>query len=177
MTISPAKLYIMNAAQLEDKQTGHREEQADILIVDDIPDNIRFLSSFLLEQNYQVRKAINGQMAQRAIKTLIPNLILLDVNLPDMSGYEICCQLNEHPLTQDIPIIFMSAGNEMSDKVKAFQMGAKDYIAKPFCLEEILVKIQTQLTIQKLQKELKTQNNQLKQALEELKTAQINLVQ
>lgn len=167
----------MNNPQLQNRQSEKLEGLADILIVDDLPDNIRFLSSFLLEQGYQVRKAINGKMALRAVKTLAPDLILLDVNLPDINGYEICCQLKEDPTTEIIPIIFLSAGSEAIDKVKAFQIGATDYITKPFYLEEVLARIKTQLTIQGLQKELKTQNRQLKQALEELKVAQISLVQ
>ncbi len=167
----------MNDSQFQNKQLEKSQRLADILIVDDLPDNIRFLSNFLLEQGYQVRKAINGKMALRAIETLTPDLILLDVNLPDMNGYEICCQLKQDPFTEGIPIIFLSAGNEAIDKVKAFQIGATDYITKPFYLEEVLVRIQTQLTIQGLQKELKTQNDQLKQTLEELKVAQTNLVQ
>ncbi len=152
-------------------------KKADILLVDDIPDNIRFLSSFLLEQGYQVRKAIHGQMALRAVETLCPDLILLDVNLPDINGYEVCRQLKANPDTAAIPVIFLSAGNEAIDKVRAFQMGAVDYITKPFYLEEVLIRIQTQLTIQSLQKELQTQNQHLKQTLEELKIAQANLVQ
>jgi signal transduction histidine kinase len=168
---------MMDTSQLEESQPRQADKQADILIVDDVPDNIRFLSNFLVEQGYQVRKAINGQMALRTIKTLTPDLILLDVNLPDINGYEICCQLKQDPLTESIPIIFLSAGNEAIDKVKAFQMGATDYITKPFYLEEVLARIQTQLTIQGLQKELKTQNNHLTQALKELKVAQTSIVQ
>lgn len=167
----------MNVPQSQDRPLENSKKQADILIVDDIPDNIRFLSSFLLEQGYQVRKAINGQMALRAIKTLTPDLVLLDVNLPDIDGYEVCRQLKADPSAALIPIIFLSAGNEAIDKVKAFQLGATDYITKPFYLEEVLARIQTQLAIQGLQKELQNQNGELKQALEELKIAQANLVQ
>lgn len=151
--------------------------QADILIVDDVPDNIRFLSSFLSTQGYQIRKAINGQMALTAIKTLPPDLVLLDVGLPDVIGYEVCRQIKADPSTNSIPVIFLSAGNEATDKVKAFQVGAADYITKPFYLEEVLARIQTQLTIRALQKESKLQNQQLQQTLHELKIAQANLVQ
>lgn len=167
----------MNAPQSNNGQSEQLIRQADILIVDDIPDNIRFLSTFLIEQGYQVRKAINGQMALTAIKALVPDLILLDVNLPDMNGYEICRKLKEDSHTQEIPIVFLSAGNETIDKVKAFQMGAVDYITKPFYLEEVLARIKTQLTIQKLRQELTVQNQQLKSTLEELKIAQTHLVQ
>lgn len=163
----------MNPKTSEDSSHEPSKKQADILIVDDVPDNIRFLSSFLLEQGYQVRKAINGQMALRAITTLMPDLILLDVNLPDINGYEVCRQLKRDALTKAIPIIFLSAGNESIDKVKAFQIGAADYITKPFYLEEVLVRVQMQLTIQSLQKELKIRNDQLKQILEEVGTTRV----
>lgn len=177
MTLHPSQLLALTAPQADDLQPDQPQRKADILIVDDIPDNIRFLSSFLLEQGYQVRKAINAQMASIAIRTLHPDLILLDVNLPDVNGYEICRQLKADPTVCHIPIIFLSAGNDAIDKVKAFQQGAADYITKPFYLEEVLVRIQTQLTIQGLQRELKTQNKQLIHALENLKVAQANLVQ
>ncbi|MDX2100191.1 MAG: response regulator [Leptolyngbyaceae cyanobacterium bins.59] len=151
--------------------------QADILIVDDIPDNIRFLSNFLLDQGFSVRKAISAQAALKAVKALKPDLILLDINMPEMNGYELCTHLKQHQETSMIPIIFLSAGNEAIDRIKAFQVGAVDYITKPFHLEEVLVRIQTQLTIQILQRELQAQNEQLRQTLEELKVAQANLVQ
>lgn len=163
----------MKPVPLADSQPDPPKKQADILIVDDVPDNIRFLSSFLLDQGYQVRKAISGHMALRAVTTLMPDLILLDINLPDINGYEVCRQLKQDALTQSIPIIFLSAGHELLDKVKAFQMGAADYITKPFYLEEVLVRVQMQLTIQSLQKELKIRNDQLQQVLEELETTRV----
>ncbi len=166
------------AMPVQSPQTQPSASQpASILIVDDIPDNIRFLSSFLLDQGYEVRKAISGQMALKTVQALPPDLILLDVNLPDISGYEVCHALKQDPSTATIPILFLSAGNEAIDKVKAFQKGAVDYITKPFYLEEVLVRIQTQLTIQMLQKELTGQNQQLKDTLEELKITQMHLVQ
>ena len=168
----------MNSISASQTQSDILErQQIDILIVDDVPDNIRFLSAFLMQQGYQVRKAINGKMALGSVTALIPDLILLDVNLPDMSGYEVCEELKQNRSTASIPIIFLSAENNAIDKVKAFQLGASDYITKPFQLEEVLARINTQLTIQTLQKELKEQNQQLKETLVELKAAQANLVQ
>lgn len=149
----------------------------DILVVDDVPDNIRFLSNFLTIQGYDVRKAIDGEMALRAVKALMPDLILLDVNMPNMSGYDVCIKLKKDPSTCSVPIIFLSAGNEVFDKVKAFQVGGADYITKPFQLEEVLVRIQTQLTIRELQQKQNIQNIELQQALNDLKQAQANLVQ
>ncbi len=153
------------------------EFKADILIVDDVPENIRFLSSFLGQQGYQVRKAINGKSAFIAIESLPPELILLDVNMSEMDGYEVCKALKSSPRTAEIPIIFLSAGNDLNDKVKAFEAGGVDYITKPFQLEEVLVRIETQLRIQSLQQKLQDQNLQLQSALTDLQKAQAKLVQ
>jgi signal transduction histidine kinase len=151
--------------------------KADILIVDDTPDNLRFLSSLLLNEGYNVRKATNGQMALTAVKTVPPDLILLDVNMPGMSGYEVCEHLKKDSQTSSVPVIFLSALDDVMDKVKAFQVGGADYITKPFKIEEVLARIQNQLTIKSLQNELQSQNTQLQQALNELKKAQAQLVQ
>ncbi|MDL5056576.1 sensor histidine kinase [Geitlerinema calcuttense] len=148
----------------------------DILLVDDIPDNLKFLSNFLTDRNYRVRKAVNGKMALAAIQALPPDLILLDINMPDMTGYEVCRYLKENPTTSSIPIIFLSAASETIDKVEGFRLGAVDYITKPFQLEEVLVRVQTQLTVRELQKKSEEQNIQLQQALDNLKKAQEHLV-
>lgn len=148
------------------------ENKPDILVVDDVPNNIRFLSNFLTEQGYGVRKAINGEMALKAVNALLPDLILLDVNMPDMSGYDVCSQLKADTATCSIPIIFLSAGNDVFDKVKAFKIGAVDYITKPFQLEEVLVRIQTQLKVQSLQKKLEVCNEKLRQTVTALQKAQ-----
>ena len=151
--------------------------QGDILIVDDTPDNIRFLSTILLEQGYTVRKAINGRMALTAAKTISPDLILLDINMPGMSGYEVCEKLKQDDQTHAIPIIFLSALDEVEDKIRAFRTGGVDYITKPFQLEEVLVRIQNQLTIRRLQTKLQLQNGELKEALSSLQKTQSQLVQ
>ncbi|MBD2460167.1 response regulator [Oscillatoria sp. FACHB-1407] len=155
----------------------HDTATADILIVDDKLENIRFLSDFLSKQNYQVRKAVNGQAALMAAKVLPPDLILLDVNMPGMGGYEVCENLKNNPETASIPVIFLSAGNNVADKVRAFQVGGIDYITKPFQLEEVLARVQTQLTLQNLQKELKNRNDQLQNMLLALQNTQAELVQ
>lgn len=151
-------------------------EIADILIVDDTPDNIRFLSSLLQEQGYRVRKALNGKMALTAVKTLVPDLVLLDINMPGMTGYEVCEHLKNEGQTSAVPVIFLSALDDVLDKVKAFEVGGSDYITKPFQIEEVLVRIQNQLTIRKLQTQLQSQNAQLHQAYSDLKRTQAQLV-
>ncbi|MEM7760426.1 MAG: EAL domain-containing protein [Cyanobacteria bacterium P01_A01_bin.40] len=133
-----------------------------ILIVDDTPDNLRLLSKTLINEGYQVRCAINGSMALLTIRTKIPDLILLDINMPDIDGFEICQQLKESELTQDIPVIFISALDTIFDKVKAFEVGAVDYICKPFQIPEVLSRVNNQLNIQHLRREL-IQKNQLLQ--------------
>jgi signal transduction histidine kinase len=155
-------------------ETGSK---ADILVVDDIPDNVRILSTMLLKQGYHVRKAISGQMALMAVRTMIPDLILLDINMPDISGYEVCQELRNDRQTARIPVIFLSALDDVLDKVKAFQVGGTDYVTKPFQIEEVLARIQHQLTIQELQTQLDVQNQQLQQALNHLKATQVQLIQ
>lgn len=145
---------------------------ADILIVDDKLENIRFLSDFLSAQRYQVRKAINGQSALRAARSLSPDLILLDINMPGMGGYEVCQELKKDPQTSAIPIVFLSAGNEVSDKVQAFQVGGVDYITKPFQLEEVLARVQTHIQVKSLQKTLEVRNEELQQAVNSLQQTQ-----
>ncbi|GAA6618711.1 response regulator [Scytonema sp. NUACC26] len=131
---------------------------ATILIVDDTPHNIQVLSAMLESQGYQVKKAISGQFALQGVKLAQPDLILLDVYMPEMSGYDVCQKLKSMPETKDIPVIFISASDNVSDKVKAFEVGGVDYIIKPFQAEEILVRVSNQLTLRSLAQQLKEQN-------------------
>jgi len=135
--------------------------KADILIVDDTPDNLRLLSNMLMSQGYQVRKAINGQLALKGVQVSQPDLILLDINMPEINGYEVCKKLKSEEKIRHIPVIFISALDEVLDKVKAFQVGGVDYITKPFQLEEVLARVENHLTIHQLQKQLYQQNAQL----------------
>ncbi len=141
--------------------------KADLLVVDDQPDNIRLLSTMLSEQGFKVRKALNGEMALVAAGKAKIDLILLDIMMPDLDGYEVCAKLKAQPETAKIPIVFLSALDEAIDKVKAFQVGGVDYISKPFQLEEVLVRIQNQLTIQQQQRQLDEQNARLQQEIAE----------
>jgi DNA-binding response OmpR family regulator len=134
---------------------------ANILIVDDKPDNLRLLSHILSHYDYKVRSVTNGNTALKAVWAKHPDLILLDINMPHMSGYEVCETLKADERTKEIPIIFLSAMDNVLDKVKAFNAGGVDYITKPFQIEEVLARIENQLTIQRLQKQLIQQNEQL----------------
>lgn len=149
----------------------------DILIVDDTPDNLRLLTHMLTERGYKVRKALNGKIAISACETLLPDLILLDIMMPDMDGYEVCKQLKADERTRDVPVIFISALDDVWDKVTAFTVGGVDYITKPFKAVEVLARVENQLTIRQLQRQLIEQNAQLQQLNGELTKSNAELEQ
>ncbi len=144
------------------------KKKAEILIVDDITENLRFLSSILLKNGYTVRAAINGPLAVSSAKASVPDLILLDIKMPGMDGYEVCRQLKQIPETQHIPVIFISALGELEDKVTALNVGGVDYITKPFQLEEVLARVDTHLHLRFLQKQMERLNIELSQQVMEL---------
>lgn len=146
--------------------------KGNILIVDDTPENLQLLSATLTNSGYKVRGVINGKMALRAARSAQPDLILLDIRMPDMNGYQVCEQLKIDPATLEIPVIFISASDEVLDKVKAFQVGGVDYVTKPFQVEEVLARVEHQLTIRRLQKQLIAQNQQLQEEIVERKKAE-----
>ena len=164
---------------------------ANLLVVDDTPDNLRLLSTMLSDKGYKVRGVINGEMALKAARSTPPDLILLDISMPQMNGYEVCQHLKADGRTSGIPVIFLSALDRVLDKVKAFAVGGVDYITKPFHLEEVLARVENQLTIQRLQKKMHEQNarlqeseakernksQQLELALQQLQNAQAQLIQ
>ncbi len=146
-------------------QKGEKEEKSintsSILIVDDTLYNIQLLSLMLIRQGYVVEQATNGQAALEKANQLLPDIILLDIRMPDIDGYEVCKILKANPLTHGIPIIFISSIEEPSEKVEAFSVGGVDYISKPFQLIEVLARIETHLRLCSLQKKLQEQNEQL----------------
>lgn len=151
--------------------------QESILVVDDTTANLDILRRILSSKGYEVRPATSGNIALQAVELFQPDLILLDVMMPEMSGYEVCSRLKADPATQDIPIIFISAFTEVFDKVQAFEMGAMDYIAKPFQEQEILARVENQLRIRRLSQDLLAKNLQLSQEIAERKLAQASLQQ
>ncbi|MCP4876096.1 MAG: diguanylate cyclase, partial [Gammaproteobacteria bacterium] len=134
---------------------------SDVLIVDDNINNLKLLRSLLAEQGYRVRLATNGEMALSSVTSNIPDLILLDITMPDMDGYEVCERLKNNQSTQDVPIIFLSALKEQFDIVRGLAMGAVDFVTKPFKAEVLLARVNTHLTINKLQNTLKSNNENL----------------
>ena len=139
---------------------------ANILVVDDTPANLRLLMGILREVGYKVRPANNGQRAFSTIEKESPDLILLDIMMPDMDGYEVCEHLKANEQTREIPVIFISALNETFDKVKAFSVGGVDYITKPFQAEEVLARVETHLKLHELQRQLQQENLRMRAELE-----------
>ncbi|MEM1254580.1 MAG: response regulator [Cyanobacteria bacterium P01_H01_bin.21] len=157
--------------------------QSEILIVDDIPTNIKLLYEFLQQSNYRVSIAKNAESAFKKLEKIVPDLILLDVMMPGMDGYEVCEKLKRNPETRDIPVIFMTARTDEVDKVKGLSIGAVDYITKPIHPDEVLARIKVHLTLRHTQMQLlseiterKQTEKELHEALDELKRVHIQLV-
>jgi len=124
---------------------------SNILIVDDTTENLQLLSNILKDSGYKVRPATSGKLALQAVEAKKPDLILLDIKMPEMDGYEVCTILKENPKTKDIPILFISALNDLNDKLKAFHVGGLDYITKPFQFEEVKARVSTHLQLKAYQ--------------------------
>ncbi|MGK7942490.1 MAG: response regulator [Crocosphaera sp.] len=137
------------------------ENKGDILIVDDVPANLELLFTMLTEQGYEVRRVLSGKQALNAVRAQPPDLILLDIKMPELNGYQVCERLQADENTQDIPVIFLSALNDTFDKVKAFEVGGVDYISKPFQLQEVIVRVENQLKLLRMQRQLKANNKEL----------------
>ncbi len=165
--------------------------QGTILVVDDLLENLHLLNMILTQEGYEVRKARTGNMALMVTENVPIDLIILDINMPEMNGYEVCQALKENSKTCQIPVIFISALDDEVSKVQAFQTGGVDYVSKPFQVEEVLARVKNHLSISQLQQQLIEKNTQLvesetqerekSQQLEELlkqfKMAQLQLIQ
>jgi two-component system, sensor histidine kinase and response regulator len=139
--------------------------QSDIMIVDDNPANLKLLEDMLLQQGHETRSFPRGRLALASATKNPPALILLDINMPEMNGYEVCERLKGAAALADIPVIFLSALNETQDKAKAFRTGAVDYISKPFEFEEVHARVETHLKLHALQHAMKAQNERLEAAV------------
>lgn len=148
-----------------------------ILVVDDTPTNLQVLFDLLSEQGYRVAIAKNGEIALQRLQMSQPNLILLDVMMPGMDGFETCERLKANSTTCDIPVIFMTALSDLVDKVKGLNLGAVDYITKPIQHEEVLARIRVHLQLRNTTRIMEQRTDELNQALENLKQAQLHLVQ
>ncbi len=142
--------------------------QGNILVVDDTPENLQLLVGMLKEKGYKVRPVPSGDLALSGAQFLPPDLILLDIMMPEMDGYEVCSKLKADERTKGIPVIFISALSDVLDKVKAFSVGGVDYITKPFQEEEVLARVEIHLAKQHLQKSLQSKNEELAKTNEKL---------
>jgi diguanylate cyclase (GGDEF)-like protein len=140
-------------------------EPSKILVVDDQPDSLELLSTILTINKYEVELSDDGNLALQAVQARPPDLILLDVNMSQMDGFEVCQKLRANSQTADIPIIFISGYSESNQKIQAFKHGGNDYITKPFQIGEVIARVENQLQISHLKAELKAKNARLEQEL------------
>lgn len=146
-----------------------------ILVVDDVPENLAVLFDVLSEAGFEVLVADSGVVALERLPVLQPDLILLDVLMPDLDGFEVCEQIRRTPEFRDVPVIFMTALTETVDKVKGFRVGAVDYVSKPFEAEEVLARVEAQLELRRLRSELEQRNSVLAAEVERRRIAERQL--
>ena len=146
----------------------------DILIVDDKVENLDFLAQMLKEHNYRVRLATNGSIALKSALVAPPSLILLDISMPGMNGYEVCIKLKQQEITREIPVIFLSALGQTFNKVTAFDVGGADYITKPFDISEVIIRVENQLKLKAAQAEIIELNSNLEAKIQE-RTVQLEV--
>jgi two-component system, cell cycle response regulator len=144
------------------------ETKGNILLVDDLPENLQLLSDLLIKLGYTVRSVTSGRMALKTVKVKRPDIILLDIKMPEMDGYQVCQALKADENLSNIPVIFISALDDVFDKVTAFKSGGVDYITKPFQIEEVVARLENQLTIQRQQRLLETEINTRRETQEVL---------
>ena len=148
---------------------------ASVLVVDDTIENLRLLSSMLEDHGYEVRPVTNGRQALQAVERDPPDLILLDIGMPDMDGYEVCRRLRASERAHDVPVIFITAFTDTADKLRAFDMGGVDYITKPFQFEEVLARVNTHVTLRRAQVALADSYARLR-ALERLRDDLVHMI-
>jgi signal transduction histidine kinase/DNA-binding response OmpR family regulator len=148
------------------------EDKGHVLIVDDTLPNLRLLSIMLTNHGYQVSEAMDGLSALQSVQIDPPDMILLDIRMPGMDGYEVCQRLKADESTRQIPVIFVSALDDQTEKVQGFAVGGVDYITKPFQVREVLARLETHLTLRRLQRQLQAQNTQLQQEIADRKRAE-----
>jgi PleD family two-component response regulator len=146
-----------------------------ILIVDDVPANLDVLCQALETEGYRIIAAPSGTVALQIAQRTQPDLILLDIMMPEMNGFETCRRLKADASTADIPVIFITARDEMSSIIEGFEVGGVDYITKPFRHEEVRIRVQTHLMIKRLQNELREANQEIQARNEELEKAYAQL--
>ena len=138
---------------------------ADVLLVDDNPTNLDVLARVLRSQNHRVRTVTSGALALEAMRRQPPEVVLLDVAMPDLDGYQTCALIRDDPKLASIPVLFISAMDGPLDKVKAFESGGRDYVTKPFAAEEVLARVEHHVNLGRLQKHMEQQKDLINEAL------------
>lgn len=155
--------------------TAQAPTVANILVADDTPENLRLLVAVLTDEGHQVRAVTGGQHALAAAERDPPDLVLLDINMPDLNGFEVCERLKQRPALADIPVVFLTALSDVSNIVRAFDVGGVDYITKPFQLAELVARVRTQLALRRTQHQLRESLTKL-QALERLRDDMVHML-
>lgn len=137
-----------------DREHNDMTHKGNILAIDDTPASLKLLSDLLKEEGYDVRSAISGELALHSAVSKPPELILLDIRMPEMDGFEVCRRLKAQPETRDVPVIFVSALSDTDEKVKGFELGAVDFVTKPYQREELLARVRTHLEVDRLRNHL-----------------------
>ncbi len=150
-------------------------ETATLLVIDDIPENLRILFKLFEQSGYKVLVATCGQEGLQIAQDIVPHLILLDIMMPMMDGFEVCQQLKQHPTTQKIPVIFMTAMTEPESKIRGFEIGASDYITKPFQRQEVLARVNAHIALSQQQRQLEKQNTRLQAEIKQREKAEEEL--
>ncbi len=148
---------------------------ANVLVVDDTVENLRLIASMLGQQGYEVRPVTNGRQALLAVERDPPDLILLDINMPGMNGYEVCARLKKNEALKDVPVIFLTALSDVADKIRAFEAGGVDYITKPFRMEEVHARVRTHLALRQSARELERSYARLRE-LEQLRDDLVHMI-
>jgi signal transduction histidine kinase len=148
---------------------------ASVLVVDDTIANLKLLTSLLGGQRYDVRAVTSGRQALQAVEHDLPDLILLDISMPEMDGYEVCRRLKAHERSRGVPVIFLTALTDTADKIRAFEMGGVDYITKPFQFDEVLARVKTHVTLSRTQAELSDSFTRLR-AMEQLRDDLVHMI-
>lgn len=133
----------------------HSTPKIEILVVDDNPNNLGLLAGMLQDEGYEVRAALNGAIAISAMDDHLPDVVLLDINMPGVNGFDVCLSMKANARTRDIPVIFISALDAIGDKVAAFEVGGADYVTKPFQVREVLTRVATQIQLLAQRREIK----------------------
>jgi two-component system sensor histidine kinase/response regulator len=157
------------------EESIYQDGGASILVVDDTPANLQVLVGMLKEHGHRVRPVLDGRLALRAAKAEVPDLILLDINMPDMNGFEVCEQMKADPKLAETPVIFISGNNETADKVRAFSVGGVDYVTKPFQMAEVEARVATHLELRRKRRELQTSLESLRR-LETLRDSLVHMI-